>query len=153
MKTKRIISLVLIAIGVLLFTAIPITAQDQKPADTGVATPPPGTPAAPAAKPASDMLCFLLIGALMGATGQIGRAVVGIKKEMDTAAATQKKWDEWFNAKQLVVSVALGAAAGLLASMVMLNAPIDKKFLLGCVAAGYAGSDFIEGIMTKNLPG
>ncbi len=98
------------------------------------------------------VLDVLLVGIIIGAAGQVGRMIVGIKKEMDAAKANGKKWEEWFDTKQLIVSLFLGAVAGVLYAAARLGVVIDKAFLLGGIAAGYAGADFIEGFMTKSLP-
>lgn len=159
MKIKKTGLFLIVVFGLLMFSAIAIWAQDKtqsnfndsasQPKNQSLSSTPVNSKTGP-----SDVLCFLLIGTLLGAAGQIARATVGLKKEMDAAAiATPKKnWDEWFDARQLLVSILLGAVAGLLASVAMMGADIDKKFLLGCITAGYAGSDFIEGFMSKNLP-
>jgi hypothetical protein len=155
MKTKNGGSILILALGLLMFGAIAIWAQDNTQSNlNGPASQPLSVAPANSKTGSSDVLCFLLIGTLLGAAGQVARAAVGLKKEMDAAAAAspQKKWDEWFDARQLLVSVLFGAVAGVLASVAMMGAEIDKKFLLGCLAAGYAGSDFIEGFMSKNLP-
>ncbi len=89
---------------------------------------------------------------LLGTGGQIARSAVGIKKEMDVAKKSNAKWDDWFNMQELIISLLLGAAAGAFAAIGLLGETLDKKFLLACVAAGYAGSDFIQGFITKNLP-
>lgn len=101
-----------------------------------------------------SILSFLLIGILLGLCGQIARSAVGLKKEMDDARNANQKWDNWFNMQELLVSLLLGAAAGAFAAVGMLGASVDKRFLIACVAAGYAGSDFIQGFMqTNNIAG
>lgn len=95
----------------------------------------------------SALLSYLALGLLLGAVGQTARAVVGIKAEMERAGADGKKWDEWFNAKQLTVSFILGGVAGLAYAVSLMGIPVDKQFITGGLAAGYAGSDFIEGFM------
>lgn len=107
---------------------------------------PPGTGSA------SSVLCFLLIGILLGVCGQVARSAVGIKKEMDAAKSKADKWAVWFDPNELWVSLLLGAVAGAFAAIGMMGEVIDKRFLLACIAAGYAGSDFIQGFMKTNLP-
>jgi len=112
-------------------------------------------PAVPGAAAGSfQSLCFLLMSTLLGVGGQVARSVVGIKKEMDAAAAKNPKqgWSDWFDARQLIVSLLLGGTAGLLAGIMMLGEEPGKSYMVGCIAAGYAGSDFIEGFMSKNVP-
>lgn len=97
-------------------------------------------------------LCSLVIGLLLGVCGQIARSAVGLKKEMDKASKTGKKWGDWFVMPELLVSLLLGGAAGVLAAVAMMGTTIDSRFILGCMAAGYAGSDFIQGFMSRYLP-
>jgi hypothetical protein len=147
-RTALLLTIILVA-GILVMAV----GQDQTPTNGSAAVSPANGQLVSKTSP-SQTLSFLVIGVLLGGTGQVARAIVGIKKEMDAASATTpaKSWNDWFNGKQLAVSLLLGAVAGLLASAAMLGAEIDRKFLLGCIAAGYAGSDFIEGFMTKYLP-
>ena len=98
---------------------------------------------------ASNVLAYIAIGILLGVAGQGARVVVGLKQEMDKASAEGKKWEEWFNGQQLVVSLLLGGIAGTGYAISLLGAAVDKQFLIGGMAAGYAGADFIEGFMTK----
>jgi hypothetical protein len=106
---------------------------------------------------ASSALWTVLLGGFLGMVGQLARTVVGIKKEMDAAkapGAKNKNFGDWFDIKQLVISILIGGVAGVIAILsTNTNAnAIDNKFMLGIMASGYAGSDFIEGFMTKNLP-
>jgi len=104
----------------------------------------------------AETLALVGLGAAMGATGQIFRAVVGIKKQMDDAGALSppRTAKEWFNGKQLFVSLLLGACAGVVAAVTQyeVDLKISKELLLGFAGAGYAGSDFVEGLFQKWLP-
>jgi hypothetical protein len=135
------------ALGILLFN--PATALAQEPYLDMSAL--PATP--PAAGGPPSILCTLLIGVLLGVGGQIARSAVGLKKEMDKARpkAGDDKW-YWFNMQELLVSLLLGGAAGAFAAVLMMGAAIDNKFLMACIGAGYAGSDFIQGFMHRELP-
>jgi hypothetical protein len=113
--------------------------------------PPPPSETTSTSSPAS-ILCLLLLGAVLGFFGQIARSAVGIKKELDAAPKGNAKWDGWFNVWELVISLLLGAAAGAFACLLMWGEPLDKTYLLACVAAGYAGSDFIQGFIQKYIP-
>jgi len=101
----------------------------------------------------SDTLAFLAIGALLGAAGQGVRAIVGLKKERD-AAPPGKSWREWFNGTELTVSFLLGAIAGIIAAISQYepNVQLTKSMLTGFAGAGYAGADFIGGVLQKWLP-
>lgn len=100
----------------------------------------------------SETLLFLLLGALLGLAGQILRAVVGIKKAQEEAAGRPAK--EWFNGKELGFSLLVGAVAGLLAAVTQYEPDIavNRDLMMGMLAAGYAGADFITGLMKKWLP-
>jgi hypothetical protein len=137
MRRKTLIA----TVGLLLVATTAILAQE--PYLNSLDTPDTGS--------SSAWLCTLLIGMILGVTGQIARSVVGLKKEMDNARPGDKKWD-WFNMRELLVSLLLGAAAGILSAVLMIGTQLNREFLLACVAAGYAGSDFIQGFMQKEMP-
>ena len=98
------------------------------------------------------VLGYLGVGIVLGATGQLIRVVVGIKKELDRS--TSRKWD-WFNARQFWLSLAIGAAVGAIAGILGIISLIDgeptltRETLIGVVAVGYSGTDFIEGFMSR----
>jgi hypothetical protein len=92
-------------------------------------------------------LNYLILGALLGAAGQGARVIVGLKKLHDT-----QKFSSDFSWVQLIISLVIGAVAGILAVVMLMGQPVDKKFLLGLVAVGYAGADFLEGFMQTVLP-
>ena len=89
--------------------------------------------------------------------GQGIRVIVGIKKQLDQAAPSST-WKSWFQPAQLVVTVGISLAVGAIAGVLaILNEPslgtsITRSFMLAIIGAGYAGTDFIEGIMTKGTP-
>jgi len=97
-------------------------------------------------------LLYIVLGVILGAVGQGARAVIGIKKAADEAAANEKKIDEWFDWKRFLFSIVIGAIAGCLAAILLLDAPVNQELMLGLVAAGYAGTDFIEGLISKYTP-
>ena len=98
-------------------------------------------------------LSFFVIGAILGTAGQIVRVVVGMKKQMD-ATSTGGTSKEWFNAKQLVISLLVGMLAGTAAALAQYepDIKITKSLLLGFAGAGYAGTDVIEGLFQKWMP-
>lgn len=102
----------------------------------------------------TQTLAFLGIGALLGAAGQGVRVFVGLKKQITEAKRNDKKVREWFDGRQLGISFVLGALAGLLASLTQYAADVEvtRTLLFGFAAAGYAGADFINGLMEKWLP-
>jgi hypothetical protein len=98
-------------------------------------------------------ILYIVLGIILGAVGQGARAVIGVKKAADEAAAKcQTRIDEWFDMKRLIFSLIVGAIAGCLAAILLIETPVNKELLLGLVAAGYAGADFIEGLMSKYTP-
>ncbi len=98
-------------------------------------------------------ILYIVLGIILGAVGQGARAIIGVKKAADEAAAKcQTKVDDWFDVKRLMFSLIVGGIAGCLAAIVLIESPVNKELLLGLVAAGYAGTDFIEGLMSKYTP-
>lgn len=98
-------------------------------------------------------ILYIVLGIILGAVGQGARAIIGVKKSADEAAANKMtRVDEWFDMKRLIWSLIIGGIAGCLAAILLIESPINKELLLGLVAAGYAGTDFIEGLMSKYTP-
>ena len=92
---------------------------------------------------ANDWLVSLTLGMVAGAIGQLVRAIVGLSKKDDTGVVRE------FVASRLILSIVIGATAGALATvtgMVEVNTlRISGETILGLMAAGYAGTDVIEG--------
>lgn len=105
---------------------------------------------------AEHWLIVVLLGAVMGASGQLLRAISGTIKHARVRAECPEKAEE-FSLRQLVISSIVGAVAGVLAAVSMSGEffadgrwkPLDMKVLLGLAAAGYAGADFIEATAGK----
>ncbi|OPY59761.1 MAG: hypothetical protein A4E55_00111 [Pelotomaculum sp. PtaU1.Bin035] len=97
-----------------------------------------------------EITTFILLGTILGMAGQAARMVVGLKKKYDEAS--QGKTEDWFNTKQLVISLMIGGVAGTLGAISLLGEELGKQTLLTLIAVGYAGADFIEGFMQKKLP-
>jgi len=117
------------------------------------ATPTP-TATIPATAVAAVASCGILtkiaVSLLLGAAGQGARAIVGLKKTSDEAKAKNTSFATQFDAGQLLVSLLIGAIAGLFAALAMwtkMGNLESRETLLALVAAGYAGADFIEGFM------
>lgn len=107
-----------------------------------------------AAMPALDWFQLLAIGILAGSLGQSVRVIVGLKKASDTAQPGTTMSDN-IDVGRLLISLLIGAVAGALAAITTLYknlAAIAPEMFLGLMAAGYAGSDFIEGFMNKFMP-
>ena len=101
-------------------------------------------------------LQVLVIGALMGMLGQGARTVVGLKGMSDTAKALDLSPNDLFEAARLITSLLIGFFVGLAAALVYIKSngatEPDWKVLLGFAAAGYAGTDFLEGFISQYLP-
>lgn len=91
-----------------------------------------------------EILAFLALGAFLGATGQLARVLVGVKKNYKTSK-------KWFDLKRLIISTIIGSVAGTLTAIFFIDQEIDKTLLFAVVAAGYAGTDAIEGIIRKKI--
>lgn len=88
--------------------------------------------------------------------GQLIRVVIGLKKANDEATAENKTIKETFDTSRLVISILIGFVAGVLAMVSLTTFKDDflktdtKKTIMALIAAGYAGTDFIEGFMKKD---
>lgn len=108
---------------------------------------------------AANLVMLVLLGGLLGTLGQGIRIAIGVKKAIEKAANDGKSFKEIFEARFMLVSLFIGFVSGGLAVILLdgngADAPgaLSREFLLGIVAAGYVGTDFIEGIMKKRLPG
>ena len=100
------------------------------------------------------LLTFISIGILLGAAGQGVRAIVGWKQLHDKAAATNSSVQDLFQLQTLLMSFGIGAVAGVCATLGLVASKTewDMRSVLGIMAAGYAGADFIEGFATQYLP-
>lgn len=101
----------------------------------------------------SAWLGALQLGAFAGAVGQLVRAVSGLAKYTRGRAAGTT--DEQFHASTLVISLLIGATAGALAAVALLGTggttEVTPQTILGLMAAGYSGADFIEGFAGKHF--
>jgi putative chitinase len=102
-----------------------------------------------------ELLSTLMLAGLMGLVGQGARSVIGLKKLHDARAGQAPDQQDTFMAGRMVVSLLLGFIAGVLAALALgieklaETGGINTAMLLGLAAAGYSGSDFIEGFMNK----
>jgi hypothetical protein len=103
------------------------------------------------------ILTTLVLCGLLGAVGQGIRAAVGLKSAATLQAQSPGQQSQ-FDAAYLMLSLMIGFIAGVLAGIVILldsQSPTDQispKTLLAIIAAGYAGTDFIENVFTNLLP-
>lgn len=106
---------------------------------------------------ATTWLVGLLLGGLMGLLGQGARAVVGMKKLNDDAVAKGEALRDNFSPSQFFLSLMIGFIAGALAMAGLMSGlesleKIEGQTLMTVFAAGYAGADFIEGFVNRNIP-
>ena len=104
---------------------------------------------------ANEWVMQFLVGGLFGTLGQAIRVVVGLKKLNETAVREKRPFGDDFSPSLLAVSLLIGFVAGVLGMLstdVSLKA-ITRENVLLLVGVGYAGADFIEGFMKKQLPG
>jgi hypothetical protein len=94
----------------------------------------------------TEFLTKLVTGMLSGLLGQAARVAVGLKKTNDEAQAQKTSFAQKFDWGQLFVSLLLGAAAGAIAMFTAVK-QLDSQAFATLFAAGYAGSDFIEGFI------
>jgi hypothetical protein len=107
-----------------------------------------------------QLLLQLLLGGLLGITGQGIRIIIGLKKQNDEAQIARVALRNLIDANRLRTSVFIGFVAGVLAMLgfagfteeLSAAAKPLKEIIMGVIAAGYAGTDFIEGFMNRNLP-
>ena len=96
------------------------------------------------------VLSLIALAALLGMAGQLVRLFAGIKKSNDSKAENAPKIDTKQLAFSLLISVFVGAAAGVLAAFNIIGTGvIDKSTMMTFIAAGYAGTDLIEGFIVK----
>jgi hypothetical protein len=87
---------------------------------------------------------------MLGAFGQVIRAVAGLKKAQEGSSGGAAGFSATFEWPVFLVSLVIGFTAGALASLVAsYPAKLDATFLLTFIAAGYAGADFIEAFIRK----
>ncbi len=100
----------------------------------------------------SQWLLILTFGILAGVIGQAARVVVGLKKAQEDSAQRNEVFA--FDGSKFWISMSLGAIAGTLAAIATLpgTTGLTHDMVLGVMAAGYAGSDFIEGALSRFLP-
>ncbi|OIN58854.1 hypothetical protein [Arsenicibacter rosenii] len=107
-----------------------------------------------------QILVKLLLYGLLGLLGQGIRVIVGLKKLQEKSVANtagtvndaKAEFDQHFDSKKIWLSLFVGFVAGCLASLSQDNELPTKEVQLAIITAGYAGTDFIEGLLKKALP-
>jgi hypothetical protein len=107
----------------------------------------------PAAAQAAQWIMFILLGGMLGALGQVIRAIAGLKKAQEAGSGGSAGFSATFEWPVFLVSLVMGFAAGALACLtVTFPSEMNAQFLLTFIAAGYAGADFIDAFIKKQLP-
>ena len=104
---------------------------------------------------AMGWITLILLGGILGFVGQGIRVIVGIKKANDKAAEESKSFRDVFDGRLLLYSLLIGFVAGALAIFALTTSgteQIARSLIIPVIAAGYAGTDFIEGFVSKHLP-
>ena len=105
---------------------------------------------------AIDWIHLLLLGGLLGTLGQGIRVVAGLKKVNDQAVRDGTPFAQLFQTSTLLLSLLIGFIAGALAIIGITSGQealkVSKDLAITLIAAGYAGTDFIEGFIKKYLP-
>ena len=106
-----------------------------------------------------EIIWQIILGGLLGALGQGLRVIVGLVKLNSEAKDKKTTISSLIDTSRLLLSLLIGFCAGALAMIGMTTFKADfltgdkvKEVLMGIIAAGYAGTDFIEGFMRKSLP-
>jgi hypothetical protein len=93
---------------------------------------------------------IVALGIILGALGQGARTIVGLKKLNDYANDTNP-WSALIDGMRLLISFGIGSVAGAFAAITLITdlTKVLPEQLFAIAAAGYAGSDFIEGFITR----
>ncbi len=99
-------------------------------------------------------------GAFFGLVGQAIRTAMGLRKLHQSIGDGQVDFDKAFSVKRLGLSLLLGMLAGLMAAFSMMGVAsseaaiayqsggkLPAAIITSILAAGYAGGDFLEGIV------
>ncbi|HEY1779511.1 MAG TPA: phage tail tip lysozyme [Roseiarcus sp.] len=101
----------------------------------------------------TQVLSALVLAGLLGMIGQAVRAIVGLKKMNDDALSGGVSASDLFIASRLVTSEIIGFVVGVVTAFSLdinqLVTVTNFQLLLGIVAAGYAGTDVIEGFARR----
>lgn len=104
---------------------------------------------------ADQLLTAILLGGLLGTTGQGIRVIAGLKKLNNEAVRTNTTMSTLFETHTLVTSLLIGFVSGVLCVVGLWDKianGVDSQMAMAILGAGYAGADFIEAFMRKNLP-
>lgn len=107
---------------------------------------------------AQEWISLIMLGLLLGALGQGVRSVMGAYKNL-TRPQPEGQAPQPLSLRRLFLTIAGGACAGGLAALTLdsvssgaTNGKLTPEALGAMVAAGYAGTDFIEGFIRSRIP-
>jgi len=103
---------------------------------------------------ATTWMQLLGLGAMLGALGQAIRSIVGLKKLNDAVSNSTTTMSQAIEPSRLVTSLVIGAIAGSLASVSLIDNihAVASAQIAAMLGAGYSGADFIEGFMSRAMP-
>ena len=103
---------------------------------------------------ATTWMQLIGLGAMLGALGQAIRSIVGLKKLNDAVSNSTATVSQVIEPSRLVTSLAIGAIAGSLASVSLIDNihAVASAQIAALLGAGYSGADFIEGFMSRATP-
>lgn len=103
-------------------------------------------------------LQLALMGGIFGLLGQLVRTAMGMRKLTRSSGGLKKAMADEFSQSQLLISLLLGALAGIMATFTVPglegfadNPVVSPTVILAIVSAGYAGGDFLEGIVKSQF--
>jgi hypothetical protein len=109
-----------------------------------------------------QVLAYILLGLILGIVGQFIRIGIGLKKQFDRASEANTDISALFDKNQLLVSIIFAIFVGGTAGVLYISSNWDaiskggaifitSQFLITLISVGYAGTDFIEGLLTKPI--
>jgi hypothetical protein len=92
--------------------------------------------------------------------GQGARAAIGLKGMADDAKALDLSPNDLFETARLITSIVIGFLVGMAAALayaighgaIPTDLATNYQILIGFIAAGYVGTDFLEGFIAQYLP-
>ncbi len=102
---------------------------------------------------AQGWLLLLCLGGLCGALGQGARVIVGFKKLNDVTSSQSAGIGDLIEGGRLFLSFGIGFVVGALAATQILKNPavISLQQVMQIAATGYAGTDFLEGFISRQF--
>lgn len=113
----------------------------------------------------TQILQYLLLGGILGLLGQAIRVLIGLKKTHEVSSDRPgDTFQDHFDARQLWISLFIGFVSGSVGILTLVSweklsttscldcikgLNVEYKVIMQIIAFGYAGTDFIEGLMKK----